>query len=109
MIDNSKEYILCSAIKRKERKICPRGGNPYREGINDILEIEIGYRHHDIYQRFYNELSMKPNDQGFYTSRGRFVTREEGMKIAYVIPNITKETCIKLLKDLIDKKIIKFD
>ena len=95
LIDNSKEYILCSAIKRKERKICPRGGNPYREGINDILEIEIGYRHHDIYQRFYNDLSMKPDDQGFYTSRGRFVTRVEGMKIAYECGQVDKERAFR--------------
>ena len=34
---------------------------------------------------------------------------DEGMKIAFVLPNITKETCIKLLKHLIDKKLIEFD
>lgn len=95
MIDNKKEYILCAAIKRKETKVCSRGGNPYREGMNDILEIEIGFRHHDIYQRFYNELSTKPNDQGFYTSQGRFVTRKEGMKIAYECGQVDKEKAIR--------------
>lgn len=45
-----KEYILCAAVKRlKRRESC---GNPYYEGTNDILDIELGYRHHDIYQRF---------------------------------------------------------
>ena len=33
MIDNSKEYILCAAVRRKERKECPRGGKPYKDGI----------------------------------------------------------------------------
>lgn len=41
------------------------------------LNIEIGFRHHDIYQRFEGELSLKNKDQGFYTSKGRFVDRFE--------------------------------
>jgi hypothetical protein len=44
---------------------------------DDILDIEIGYRHHDIYCRFPGELSNKMSDQGFYTSFGRFVSRKE--------------------------------
>ena len=47
MIDNSKEYILCAAIRRKFPNEC----TPYHAGTNDICNIEIGYRHHDIYQR----------------------------------------------------------
>lgn len=82
MIDNSKEYILCAALKRKEPRQCYHGGQPYHEGMNDILNIEIGYRHHDIYQRFGGEVSMKMADQGFYTSKGRFVDRVTAMKIA---------------------------
>lgn len=92
MIDNSKEYILCAAIRRKERKVCPRDGqNPYYEGTNDIVDIEIGYRHHDIFCKFYGEVSIKLKDQGFYTSKGRFVDREEGMKIAYAAGQVSKE------------------
>lgn len=85
MIDNSKEYILCAAIRRKFPNEC----TPYHAGTNDICNIEIGYRHHDIYQRFRYEtqdecpLSFEMNDQGFYTSKGRFVDRYEGMEIAY--------------------------
>lgn len=71
------EYILCAAIKRLEPKKC----NPYYN--NDICDIEIGYRHHDIFQRFKNEVSRKLEDQGFYTSKGRFVDRREGMCIAW--------------------------
>lgn len=91
MIDNSKEYILCAAIRRKERKVCPQGGNPYHEGLNDILNIEIGFRHHDIFRRFGNEVSTSPHDQGFYTSKGRFVDRKEAMKIAYERGQVTRE------------------
>lgn len=70
------ESVLCSAIKR----LVPREKCNYHE--NDIHLIEIGYRHHDIFVRFKDEVSRKPEDQGFYTSKGRFVGREEACKIA---------------------------
>lgn len=72
-----KEYILCAAVKRK----IPRDCKPYHEGTNDICNIEIGYRHHDIMQRFgKDELDL--TKQGFYTSKGRFVDRKEARIIA---------------------------
>lgn len=74
---NKLEYILCAAIKRKE----PRQLDlMYHK--NDINNIEIGYRHHDIIRRFQHEISKNPDDQGFYTSKGRFVDRKEAMVIA---------------------------
>lgn len=79
-MDITKEYILCAAIKRKEPRKVDR--SPYYEGQNDILDIELGYRHHDIMIRFNDELDKNPNAQGFYTSKGRFVSREEAYKIA---------------------------
>lgn len=91
MIDNSKEYILCAAIRRKQ----PREGSPYWEGTNDIMNIEIGYRHHDIFHRFNNrgdyEVSILMEDQGFYTSKGCFVGRCEAMKIAYEAGQVSEE------------------
>lgn len=89
---NEKEYILCAAIKRIAPRECYHKGNPYWEGTNDILNIEIGYRHHDIFMRFGPEvISKKPSDQGFYTSKGRFVSREEGMRIAKECGQVTDE------------------
>ena len=103
MIDNSKEYILCAAYKR----VKPRKCTPYHPGTNEICELEIGYRHHDILQRFPSKymwvvnilhkfklykLASKwvkkfqvvdPLTAGFYTSMGRWVDRHEGMKIAF--------------------------
>lgn len=70
------EHILCSAIRR----LAPREKCNYYQ--NDIHLIEIGYRHHDIFARFKGEVSEKPEDQGFYTSHGRFVDRLEACKIA---------------------------
>jgi hypothetical protein len=97
MIDNSKEYILCAAIRRKSS----REGEPYWKGTNDIMDIEIGYRHHDIFHRFNNrdihqnyedcEVSILMEDQGFYTSKGRFVDRYEGMKIAHACGQVSDE------------------
>lgn len=71
------EYILCAAIKR----ITPRQDTTMYYN-NDICNIEIGYRHHDIIRRFHGDISRYPEDQGFYTSKGRFVDRREAMIIA---------------------------
>lgn len=76
MIDNSKEYILCAAILRKKWKPKTTLYN------NDIHKIEIGMRHCDIRDRFAGEILTGPSAQGFYTSKGRFVSREEGEDIA---------------------------
>ena len=64
---------------------------PYHDGLNDICFIEIGYRHHDILQRFQGEVSKNPKDQGFYTSEGRFVDRMEGAYIALLAGQINFE------------------
>lgn len=84
-MDNTKEYILCAALKRK----VPRNTNSYHQ--NDLDQIEIGYRHHDIRNRFGDEVSCSPKDQGFYTSKGRFVDRKEAMKIALASGQIDYE------------------
>lgn len=84
------EYILCAAIKRKEPRIVSR--NPYWPGKNDILNIELGYRHHDIMIRFNDELDKSPDAQGFYTSNGRFVSREAAYKIAKAAGQIKENT-----------------
>lgn len=91
-MDNKQEYILCEAIKRIKRKNC----EPYYDGTNDICDIEIGYRHHDILQRFQGEVSKKSIDQGFYTSKGRFVDREEAAYIALLAGQIDIEKCFSV-------------
>ena len=98
MIDNSKEYILCAAWRRKEpRKV---KGKPYKPENNDILLIEIGYRHHDIYDRFEGELEISNDAMGFYTSKGRFVSRTEGMKIAYEAGQMPKRGAVWTQQDI---------
>lgn len=56
MIDNKKEYILCAAILRNNPNDC----EPYHPGISDICNIEIGWRHHDIFQRFKKDVKREP-------------------------------------------------
>ena len=90
-MDNKKEYILCAAWKRKTPRCIEKESTPYKVENNDILNIEIGYRHHDIYFRFGDELDTVSEDcMGFYTSYGRFVNRLEGMKIAYTSGQISE-------------------
>lgn len=78
-MDNKKEYLLCAAIRRLKERDCHK---IYHKEYRDIYNIEIGWRHADIFHRFEGEVSKSPYDQGFYTSKGRFVTRDEGLIIA---------------------------
>ncbi|MCM1220795.1 MAG: hypothetical protein NC548_40520 [Lachnospiraceae bacterium] len=83
-MDNTKEYIMCSAIKR----ITPREETQLRN--NEIHTVELGFRHCDIFHRFRGELLHDPDAQGFYTSHGRYVTRKEGEIIARNCGQLTK-------------------
>lgn len=70
MIDNSKEYILCAAVKKL------KGG------------FDCGYRHDTIYSKVKKKDIEKIygieffDDMGFLTSKGRFVGRREAYQIA---------------------------
>lgn len=86
-----KEYILCAAIKRKT----PINGviKNYKTNSledDDIYSIEIGRRHNDILARF-GKTNLDVIKQGFYTSYGRFVSREEALQIAKDVGQV-KET-----------------
>ena len=72
MIDINKEYILCAAVLRKEPRKTFNNTLPYKIENNDILKIEIGYRHHDIWQRFRNEIEkwLQENFGGMGTKFG---------------------------------------
>ena len=95
-MDNSKEYIMAAALRRKIPKT-----SIITLSNNDIYSIEIGFRHCDIRDRFLNEVDMSPKSQGFYTSKGRFVTREEAKQIAIA--------CGQLNKDLIGGQLTSED
>lgn len=88
MIDNSKEYILCAAVRRLDGT------------------VDYGYRHDQIYSRVPKEQMTEVygidfyNDMGFLTSKNRFVGRREAYQIALEcgqikqrVPNEDKEFC----------------
>lgn len=93
-MNNKKEYIICAAWKRKEPRTKEENCYPYKIENNDIMSIEIGYRHHDIWERFPDELSTDNGAQGFYTSKGRFVSRLEAMKIAVDCGQVSKKNSV---------------
>lgn len=66
----NKEYIICAAIYNPED--IDRSGKPL---------IYCGLRHCNILWQS-EKVSRKPEHQGFLTSTGRFVSREEALKIA---------------------------
>lgn len=77
-----KEYILCAAIKRlKPIEVKSYNYQTGNQHPDDIYSIEIGRRHNDILARF-GKSQLDVIKQGFYTSWGRFVDREDALKIA---------------------------
>ena len=77
-----KEYILCAAIKRlKPVSVIAYNYKTSTKEQDDIYSVEIGRRHNDIMARFGKKV-LGVNQQGFYTSYGRFVDRKEALKIA---------------------------
>ncbi len=81
-LNDKKEYILCAAIKRKTPiNVESKNYKTYTLEDDDIYSIEIGRRHNDIMARFGKDV-LCLTQQGFYTSFGRFVSREEALQIA---------------------------
>lgn len=84
---SEKEYILCSAIKRKASRAENR--ITYKDSrvrdkfgmLDDIYSIELGRRHCDIIARFGAD-NLDLSQQGFYTSWGRFLNREDALSLA---------------------------
>lgn len=99
-MEKKREYIICSAIRRKE----PRD---ITFGSSELNLIEIGLRHHDILIRFEGMVSKKLSDQGFLTSRGRFVDRITAMQIAYTSGQVSKEVALNSNKEW--KKLLSED
>jgi hypothetical protein len=65
----------------KERIICAAIHNPDEKDMSGQPLIYCGLRHCNILWQS-EKVSRRPKHQGFLTSTGRFVDREEGFKIA---------------------------
>ena len=84
-MDNTKEYIVCAAIKRLEINPCIQVMR-----YKDIYEVELGMSHADILHRFEGVVSKSPMDQGFFTSYRRYVDRVDGFTIAKACGQISE-------------------
>src|SRR5260221_6899549 len=86
------EYILCAAIHLQDGKKYSYQPLNIKEGL-----VVSGRRHHNCfttvtYLRDYGKSDplIIPTDQGFLTSKNRFVTREEAADIAFKRGQIKK-------------------
>lgn len=82
MIDDSKEYIIASAVWYQDGKHYPFQ-SVY--GISSGFVV-CGFRHPMCLnlplEKNFNDERICPSEQGFITSQGRFVTRKEAFDIA---------------------------
>jgi hypothetical protein len=69
-MNSKEEYILCAAIQ-----------NPDEKDMGDNPLIYCGHRHHNILWQG-THVSRNLKHQGFLTSKGRFVSREDALIIA---------------------------
>lgn len=92
-----KEYILCAAILRKQES---NAHHFYHEHLCDIYRCETGWRHPDILYRFKGIVSTNPYDQGFLTSKSRFVGRGEAARIAFEAGQIKEQKRTLFSEDL---------
>lgn len=79
------EYILCAAYLLKEElpkeyRTNYQTSEKSKSHYDDIYRCALGRRHNDILQRYGDKVD-KTTD-GFYTSYGRYVKREEAARIA---------------------------
>jgi hypothetical protein len=105
LMDNVQEYILCAANFYDDGK----------EHVHKPVNITTGFvvcgrRHHNCINTFtmivgfpYTEeghILHRTEEQGFMTSKNRFVDREEGAKIAFNAGQIKQEKQTLYSEDL---------
>lgn len=94
-----KEYILCSAIWWKNNIIYEHQPKNVDSGI-----VICGRRHHNCFvtlMQFHPKRELGETIiQGFLTNTDKFVTREEGAKIAYLSDQIKQEQLTMFSEDL---------
>lgn len=104
MIDNSKEYVICAAIWYNNGAEAPRGFIAQ----NISSGVVVGQWRHGNVINAYRQLTGNPTTgevQGFITSKGNFVDRWQGMKLAYEAGQVDKGRAFKPLERLHDEAI----
>ena len=130
MIDNSKEYVICAACWYKDGTEAPRGFiaqnissgvviGQWRHGniiniraTNPLwnkrkLEERLNHADDDVPMRVSDEKPDVDYDyvDGFLTSKGNFVDRWQGMKLAYEAGQVDKGRAFIPLERLHDEAI----
>ena len=98
-MSKEKEYILCAAIWFDDGK--EYAHQPVKTGI-----VLCGWRHGCIFPQIgglvkeRQQLGIHEKEQGFLTSKNRFVDREEGGSIAFLAKQISEPTACLYSEDL---------
>lgn len=96
-----KEYILCAAIWFDDGKLYYYQPKNIETGL-----VLCGYRHGNIFQQIgglvgeRQKLGIYEKEQGFLTSKNRFVDREEAAIVAFEAKQIQKKTITLYSEDL---------
>lgn len=96
-MNNSKEYVLCAAYVLLPQYFRHEHRTNYKDKSlwdkygkwDDIYELAIGRRHNDILQM--NGDRVNHNCDGFYSSYGRYLTREEALEVALDAGQVTRD------------------
>lgn len=94
------EYILCAAIHYQDGKVYQHQPKNIDNGI-----VICGRRHYNCFTILYSLLGDNYNtkfihDQGFLTSKNRYVNRKEGAEIAFKSGQIKQEQKTMCSEDL---------
>lgn len=101
MIDNSKEYIICSAIWYKDADVEPPPRGFAAQNISRGMVIGQWRHANCIFVRKQCGLPRRYKDeedravQGFLTSKGNFVDRVQAAEIAYYAGQISAEQAFR--------------
>lgn len=116
MIDNSKEYIICAAIWYRDGTEAPRGliaqnissgvviGQWRHGNCINVRATNPLWNAKKLAERAGEEVVLKKYEDtlpffdyvdGFLTSRGNFVDRWQGMKLAYEAGQVTEEQAFR--------------
>lgn len=92
----NQEYIICAAIHFESNKVQAHQPRNITHGL-----VVCGRRHHNCFATVATfEVKMKEIEQGFITSKDRFVDRKEAALIALAVGQIKEPRDILFSEDL---------
>lgn len=92
----NQEYIICAAIHFESNKVQAHQPRNITHGL-----VVCGRRHHNCFATVATfEVKLKEIEQGFLTSKDRFVDRKEAAEIALSAGQITEPRPILFSEDI---------